>query len=56
MAPTEEDVGENAEIEINDEGEMETENIKHAIDPGQPTSKMVQEHRTTHLPYRVWCK
>ncbi len=56
VAPTEEDVGDEEEIEIKDEGEMEVENLKHAVDPGQPTSKQIEEHRETHLPYRLWCK
>ncbi len=56
VAPTEEDVGDEEEIEIKDEGEMEVENLKHAVDPGQPTSKQIEEHRKTHLPYRLWCK
>ena len=50
VAPTEEDVGDEEEIEIKDEGEMEVENLKHAVDPGQPTSKQIEEHRKTHFP------
>ena len=24
-------------------------------DPGQPTAAMIEEHNSTHLPYRSWC-
>ncbi len=44
-------------IEIQDEAEEESEKLKLAPDPGQPTGKQVEEHRQhCHLPYRVWCK
>ncbi len=44
-------------IEIKDDGTEETENIKIAPDPGQPTGRQVEEHRQRcHLPYRLWCK
>ena len=30
--------------------------VRNIRDPGQPTAKEHQEHRTTHRPYRSWCK
>ena len=35
----------------------ESEQLKVAVDPGQPTKKQVEEHRTRgHVPYRSWCR
>ena len=44
------------EIEIEDEPDQEVEAVKLSRDPGQPTAKEMEEHRCTHLPYRLWCK
>ena len=56
VAPAEDDVADNEEIQIKDEADTEVERLKHAVDPGQPTSKQIEEHRKTHLPFRLWCK
>ena len=55
IALTEEDVGEYSEVSVDGNGE-EAENVKHAVDPGTPTSKQGEEHRETHIPFRSWCK
>ena len=55
-APAEGDVGDGAEITINDGGETEVDPLRPARDPGQPTLKQIEEHRRAHLPYRLWCK
>ena len=56
IAPTEDDVAEDSEVSVDGNGE-EAEPVKHAIDPGAPTMKQVEEHRTRgHIPYRSWCK
>ena len=57
LASTEGEAEGGEEIEIKDEGSEETENIKIAPDPGQPTARQVEEHRQRgHIPYRLWCK
>ena len=56
VAPAEGDVGDGAEITINDGGETEVDPLRPARDPGQPTLKQIEEHRRAHLPYRLWCK
>ena len=38
------------------EDPQETERLKIAPDPGQPTRQQVAEHRITHWPFRSWCK
>ena len=55
VAPTEEDVGEYEEVQVDGGGE-EAEPIKHAVDQGKPTDLQVEEHRETHIPPRSWCK
>ncbi len=30
--------------------------MKMAKDPGQPTTRQVEEHRKFHIPFRSWCK
>ena len=55
IAPTEEDVGEDAELSVDGNGE-EAEPVKHAADPGAPTATQVEDHRKTHIPFRSWCK
>ena len=47
------DGGEEISIEAE---ETEVEPVKHAVDPGKPTEKQIEEHRMTHLPYRSWCR
>ncbi len=56
VAPLPEDVGEDEEVKIQEEQEVEIDKLKHAADPGQPTQRQIDEHRRTHLPFRVWCK
>ena len=57
LCPTGEEVGDHEEIQIQDELSEEAEQIKVAVDPGQPTKKQVDEHRTRgHVPYRSWCR
>ena len=35
----------------------DAEDVKVAPDPGQPSEKEMEEHRTKgHYPYRAWCK
>ncbi len=47
---------EDAVIDIKEESD-ETEPLKMMPDPGQPTEKQLEEHRTCgHTPYRTWCK
>ena len=55
MAPTEEDVADDAEVQIEEE-EEEIQAPRVAHDPAQPTERQLSEHRVTHLPYRSWCK
>ncbi len=51
------DDGDAEEIQIQEELETETESLKIARDPGRPTAKDVEDHRSRgHLPYRTWCK
>ena len=65
--PTDDDVAEEeeGEVQVNDEhsaegGEdpaAEEEVVRIASDPGQPSHKQVEEHRTRrHIPYRSWCQ
>ena len=56
MLANAEDEQEGGEIAIDDEVEEETEPIRGAQDPGQPTARQVEDHRRSHLPYRLWCK
>ena len=57
LYPTSEEIGDYEEIEAQEEIGMESEQIKVAVDPGQPTKKQVEEHRTRgHVPYRSWCR
>ena len=55
IAPTEEDVGVDEEVNVDGNGE-EAERVKHATDPGAPTAAQVEDHRKTHIPFRSWCK
>ena len=55
IAPTEEDVGGDDEVNVDGNGE-EAERVKHATDPGAPTAVQVEDHRKTHIPFRSWCK
>ncbi len=44
--------------EINIEADVGTEVglVRRAVGPGKPTDRQIEEHRTTHLPYRSWCR
>ena len=64
--PTDDEVAEEEEekVQVNDEhsaegGEdpaAEEEVVRIASDPGQPSHKQVEEHRTRgHIPFRSWC-
>ena len=55
IAPTEEDVGADEEVNVDGNGE-EAERVKHAVDPGAPTAAQVEDHRKTHIPFRSWCR
>ena len=41
-------------MELEDE-EEDCAPVRIAPEPGDPTVEEVEEHRTTHLPYRNWC-
>ncbi len=57
MANFDDDGEDTEEVRIQEELETETEHLKMAKDPGCPTAKQVEEHRSRgHLPYRTWCK
>ena len=57
VAPTFDDVGDNEEVLVQEELDTEVEPLKTAPDPGQPTKRQVEEHRTqAHIPYRSWCR
>ena len=55
IAPTEEDVGGDDEVNVDGNGE-EAERVKHATDPGALTATRVGGHRKTHTPSRSWYK
>ena len=48
MAPTEEDVTADTEVQIEEEEEEETQAPRVAHDPAQPTERQLSEHRATH--------
>ena len=60
VRPLEREVG---EVEGEDFEEIECENKESEEarapevlrDPGAPTAKEIEEHNTTHLPFRSWC-
>ena len=54
MVAVAEDEADQGEITINDADEVD--DVKMAVDPGQPTPKQLEDHRRLHLPYRLWCK
>ena len=57
LCPAGDEVGDNEENHVQEELDEESEQIKVAVDPGQPTKKQVEEHRTRgHVPYRSWCR
>ena len=57
LCPTSEEVGDDEEVKVQEELAEESEQLKVAVDPGQPTKKQVEEHRTRgHVPYRSWCR
>ena len=41
--------------EVEDEDYEEEVHPKVIKDPGQPTSREINEHNVTHLPFRSWC-
>ena len=50
-----------APIEDGIEGEVNIEDVeeepaKFKKCPGDPTDAELEQHRTSHLPYRAWCK
>ena len=55
IAPFEEPEGRDEEISL-EESEEETEPAAMAKDPGEPSPEDMEEHRCTHLPFRLWCK
>ena len=72
-APTDDDVAEEEEeeeeeeevqinndensAEVGEDPAAEEEVVRIASDPGQPSHKQVEEHRTRgHIPYRSWCQ
>ena len=55
MAPVEDGVGEEAEIEIQDaEAEQDAEPLRVAKDPKLPSQQDVEDHRCSHIPFREW--
>ena len=57
IAPNEEDVDGDEEVTINEGEELdyEPEPMKMAKDPGQPTTRQIEEHRKFHIPFRSLC-
>ena len=70
-APTDDDVAEEEEeeeeevqinndensAEVGEDPAAEEEVVRIASDPGQPSHRQVEEHRTRgHIPYRSWCQ
>ena len=62
-AEFEDEPRDNTEIQVQDDideefpdsrGEVEV--MKSMRDPGNPTLEELEEHRTSHLPYRSWCR
>ena len=43
------------EIECEHKGSEEARAPEVLRDPGAPTQKEIEEHNTTHLPFRSWC-
>ena len=57
LCPTSKDVANYEEIQAQEELDEESEQVTVAVDPGQPTERQVEEHRTrVHVPYRSWCR
>ena len=49
--------GEGEAMELDEkEDEEDCAPVRLAPDPGAPTAEEVENHRTTHLPYRSWCE
>ena len=44
------------EVQIEEERDADVEPLKTAPDPGQPTERQLEDHRRTHVPFRLWCK
>ena len=66
-APTDDEAAEEEEeevqvdeehpAEVSEDPAAEEEVVRIAADPGQPSHKQVEEHRTRgHIPYRSWCQ
>ena len=51
VAPIEDDT--EGEVNIED---VEEERAKFKKCPGDPTEAELEQHRTSHLPFRAWCK
>jgi len=47
--------GEGEIVEL-DEQEDDCAPKRLVPEPGEPTREQVEDHRTTHLPYRSWCE
>ena len=43
------------EIELEDKPSEEARPPEVLRDPGAPTKRELEEHSTTHLPFRSWC-
>ncbi len=56
VASAEEVDDEPEEVQIEEERDTDVEPLRVAPDPGQPTETQLEEHRRTHLPFRLWCK
>ncbi len=56
VAPATSAEEEDGEVVIAEDVDEEVEPVKMAPDPGQPSKKQVEEHRRTHIPYRMWCR
>ena len=39
-----------------EDDEEECAPVRLAPEPGEPSAEQVEQHRTTHLPYRSWCE
>ena len=44
-----------ADIECEEQASEEARLPEVLRDPGAPTAKELEEHNTTHLPFRSWC-
>ena len=44
------------QVDIQEDVDEEVEPVRTAADPGKPTDRQIEEHRTSHLPFRSWCR